>query len=263
MLRRILAAMVTFLVVNLMGVTSLRASARVASRASSALRFTSLRPGAGAARAPTCLFASKVSVRPTLDDVERISRGEAAKRRGTGSRAVPHRLNQMERKEWDLAKKRRYMLLRGSGYRKERGASPLANIYRQLCDAVGVVCITVARGVGNPPLDEVVVDFSPLRTTDVAALAQECLDAARQFASFQGSVDNSNVAALGWTEVEESLQVDVIWRIPVFSVVATFGDRGDSRRYAALLAQKYAGGMAEERGEGDDDDGDEGRDDDA
>ena len=197
------------------------------------------------------LLASKVSVRPTLDDVERISRGEAAKRRGTGSRAVPHRLNQMERKEWDLAKKRRYMLLRGSGYRKERGASPLANIYRQLCDAHAVICITVARGIGNPPLDEVVVDFSPLRTTNVAALAQECLDVARTFASFQGGIDNSNVDALGWTGVDESLQVDVIWRIPVFSVVATFADRGDSRRYASQLSQKFAGGLADDKGDDD------------
>lgn len=43
---------------------------------------------------------SKLSIRPSLDDVERISKGQAAKRRGTGSRAVPHRLNEMERKEW-------------------------------------------------------------------------------------------------------------------------------------------------------------------
>lgn len=36
--------------------------------------------------------------RPTLDDVERLSRGQAAKKRGTGSRAVCHRLNELERK---------------------------------------------------------------------------------------------------------------------------------------------------------------------
>lgn len=36
--------------------------------------------------------------RPTLDDVERLSRGQAAKKRGTGSRAVCHRLNESERK---------------------------------------------------------------------------------------------------------------------------------------------------------------------
>ena len=95
------------------------------------------------------LFASKTGVRPSLDDVERISRGDAAKRRGTGSRMVPHRLNQLERKEWVLAKKRRFLLLRGSGYRKERGASPLANIYRQFCDAQ--VCISVLSYVLSDP----------------------------------------------------------------------------------------------------------------
>jgi len=42
--------------------------------------------------------------RPSLDDVQRISTGDAAKHRGTGSRAVPHRLNAEERKAYDLAK---------------------------------------------------------------------------------------------------------------------------------------------------------------
>lgn len=42
--------------------------------------------------------------RPSLDDVQRISTGDAARHRGTGSRAVPHRLNAEERKAYDLAK---------------------------------------------------------------------------------------------------------------------------------------------------------------
>ena len=45
-------------------------------------------------------------IRPSLDDVEKISYGQAAKKRGIGSRGVPHRLNAEERSEWDLAKKR-------------------------------------------------------------------------------------------------------------------------------------------------------------
>lgn len=72
---------------------------------------------------------SKADFRPSLDDVERISKGEAqtvavlsrlhaqniccthpagdgAKRRGTGSRQVPHRLNADERKQYDLAKQK-------------------------------------------------------------------------------------------------------------------------------------------------------------
>lgn len=38
------------------------------------------------------------SGRPSLDDVERLSMGQAAKKRGTGSRRVCHRLNEFERK---------------------------------------------------------------------------------------------------------------------------------------------------------------------
>ena len=53
----------------------------------------------------SCLnMGRRMDIRPSLDDVERISRGQAAKKRGTGSRAVPHRLNNMERKELELAK---------------------------------------------------------------------------------------------------------------------------------------------------------------
>jgi len=88
-----------------------------------------------------CFMSKKSNIRPTIDDIERISKGLAARRRGTGARSVPHRLNAEERIEWELAKKRRFLILRGSGWRKERGDSPLANIYRNYCDAVGVPCI--------------------------------------------------------------------------------------------------------------------------
>lgn len=61
-------------------------------------------------RAPALrAFASKKNKsggRPSLQDVENISRGDAAKSRGTGSRQVPHRLNAEERKLYDLAKQK-------------------------------------------------------------------------------------------------------------------------------------------------------------
>lgn len=101
--------------------------------------------------------------RPSLDDVERLSHGQAAKKRGTGSRNICHRLNEMERKEFDLAKKMGFVQLRGTGYRRERKGSPLANIHRQLCDALGRPCIEVHRGLGTDAVDEVVVDLSPYR----------------------------------------------------------------------------------------------------
>lgn len=188
-------------------------------------------------------MVKKNDVRPTLDDVERISKGQAAKKRGTGSRGVPHRLNEAERKEWDLAKKRRFLLLRGSGWRKERGDSPLANIYRQFCDSVDILCVTVSRGVGNPPMDEVIIDFSPLRKKDVALIAADCVKEAAAMPSFQSSVDNSNVDLLGWDNAEKFLEEEVIWRIPVFSVVSTFTERADSRQFAQTIAQRYADGL--------------------
>lgn len=189
-------------------------------------------------------MGKKNDVRPSLDDVERISKGQAAKKRGTGSRGVPHRLNEAERKEWDLAKKRRFLLLRGSGWRKERGDSPLANIYRQFCDSQDVLCVTVSRGIGNPPVDEVIVDFSPLRRKDIKDIAAVCISEASELPSHTATVDNSDVDLLGWDNAEQLFDEEVIWRIPVFSVVSTFSDRSDSRHYAEVIAQKFANGVA-------------------
>ena len=42
--------------------------------------------------------------RPDISDVERLSRGLSARHRGTGSRRIPHRLNQEERLLYELAK---------------------------------------------------------------------------------------------------------------------------------------------------------------
>lgn len=115
-------------------------------------------------------YAAGAKGRPSLDDVERISKGQAAKKRGVGSRAVCHRLNEMERKEFDLAKKLGFVQLRGTGYRRERKGSPLANIHRQLCDAMARPCIEIHRGLGADAVNAVVVDVSPLRPVGPGAL---------------------------------------------------------------------------------------------
>jgi hypothetical protein len=44
--------------------------------------------------------------RPSMDDVDRVSKGGAAKRRGTGSFHIPHRLNSDERPVYEAAKKK-------------------------------------------------------------------------------------------------------------------------------------------------------------
>ena len=71
------------------------------SAGSKLLRSASDRRWAHTARV---MAAASSSGRPTLEDVERLTRGEAAKRRGTGNRQVPHRLNEAERLAWELAK---------------------------------------------------------------------------------------------------------------------------------------------------------------
>ena len=98
----------------------------------------------------TSLTASLTSVlaatriqRPTLDDVQRLSEGRAAKTRGWGSRQTPHRLNAEERKQYALALDKSYLTIKGTGYRKERKGAPLANIYRQYCDANAVPCVNL------------------------------------------------------------------------------------------------------------------------
>jgi len=73
--------------------------------------------------------------RPTVDDVIRISWGKPAKRKGTGSRGVPHRLNEDERRAFDTAVRKGFLDSAGSGWRKERRDSPLLNTYRSFCDA--------------------------------------------------------------------------------------------------------------------------------
>jgi len=44
--------------------------------------------------------------RPTLDDVERTSKGQGAKARGTGSRRIPQRLSAEERRQYNIAKQK-------------------------------------------------------------------------------------------------------------------------------------------------------------
>ena len=102
--------------------------------------------------------------RPTIQDVERISFGKPAKKKGTGSRGTPHRLNEEERKLFDQARRKGFLEIGGSGWRSQRRDAPLVNTYRSLCDARGQACIALHKG--NTGEDELVIDLSPLRLPD-------------------------------------------------------------------------------------------------
>ena len=164
---------------------------------------------------------------------------------GVGSRAVPHRLNSQERKEWDLAKRRRYLLLRGTGWRKERGDSPLANIYRNYCDAIDIPCISVRRGVqeGSLLYDETIIDFSPLRTEITSTFVESCLFEINKFTSSIISIeDNSDITKFGWQDPVDILEKEVIWRIPFYGISIKFNDRKQSKLLAETIARQFAHG---------------------
>lgn len=103
-----------------------------------------------------------------MNDVDRLSKGGAAKRRGTGSFHIPHRLNSDERPVYEAAKKKGFLQVRGTGYRKGRKGHPLPNIYRQWCDAKGQPCIIIEQDATGGSRDVVVLDLGPLRSSSLA-----------------------------------------------------------------------------------------------
>ena len=113
--------------------------------------------------------------RPDISDVERISWGKPAKKKGTGSRGVPHRLNLDERFLFDNARKKGFLETEGSGWRSQRREAPLLNTYRSLCDARGQASIVLHKG--STGMDELVCDLSPLRNPKIFdEVARKCLE---------------------------------------------------------------------------------------
>ncbi|KAJ8605853.1 hypothetical protein CTAYLR_000535 [Chrysophaeum taylorii] len=98
----------------------------------------------------------------------------ASTKKGTGSRGIPHRLNQAERKAFEIAKRKGFAEIAGSGWRRERRDAPLANTWRNWCDAVARPAIILHKP------DVVVVDLSPLRRGDNAVVESVALRLAEE-----------------------------------------------------------------------------------
>lgn len=116
--------------------------------------------------------------RPDKQDVERISWGKPARKKGTGSRGIPHRLNQEERQLWDRARQKGFLEVAGSGWRSQRRDAPLCNSYRSWCDACAQASIVVHKS-NTGVEDAVVVDISPLRLEEASefqSVAKTCLE---------------------------------------------------------------------------------------
>ena len=173
--------------------------------------------------------------RPTLDDVERISWGKAAKQRGTGSRGVPHRLNSEERVAFDLARQKGYVELLGSGWRAERADAPLVNLYRNWCDARAVPAVYVFKS--REATDLVELDLSPLRTpadfADAAAYALAAVDGA----AADGTVMALEATAerLDDATLADAYGAEPIYRLPRYTV-EWHRPRSEAKALAKALA---------------------------
>lgn len=118
----------------------------------------------------------KCKGRPSTSDVERISWGKPAKKKGTGSRGVPHRLNEEERKQFDMAIRKGFLQIHGSGWRKQRRGSPILNSWRNWCDARCHPSIVLHKSTSpESQPDSIIVDLSPLRIpTEFQDLSIRC-----------------------------------------------------------------------------------------
>ena len=203
--------------------------------------------------------------RPTIDDVDRISWGRNAKQKGTGSRGVPHRLNDDERSLYDFARRKGFVEIGGSGWRSERRDSPLVNTFRSWCDARGVPAIYLHKGRDGTD-DQVVVDLAPLRTPlRFEAAAAFCLGAAPNgTVEFEGrppvdlrdaedandddeqqraaeapaasASEPSGARMFSLEELAEAYVTQPIYRLPMYAVSWVRG-RSEAKELAKLLAE--------------------------
>eukprot|EP00850_Spirogloea_muscicola_P022155 SM000280S10710 [mRNA] locus=s280:1442:3057:+ [translate_table: standard] len=127
--------------------------------------------------------------RPSLDDVERISKGLSSKAK-IGSRQVPHRLNAEERKAYDLAKGRGYVVIK-----PQTRYYPLRNTFRNFCDASAQPCIRIEQGT-SAESDKLVVDLTTLRLPEkeLEEVVQQVCNIVRQpnFLSGPGGQESSS-----------------------------------------------------------------------
>ena len=77
------------------------------------------------------------------------------------------RLAMSDQQEFLRSIRKGFVTLEGTGYRRGRKSSNLACVHRQWCDENEVPQIIFCKASGGRPLDNVIVDLSPLRISDM------------------------------------------------------------------------------------------------
>ena len=190
------------------------------------------------------------------DDVERLSRGQPSKQKGRGSRGVPHRLNSEERGEFKRSEKRGYLRLEGTGYRRERKGSPLANSWRQRNDAKAMPTVVMMKATGRDlkgrkdVRDTVCVDWSTMREPGNGNLRTSIEEASRLIAGEEGMEEVDSEEGEFGPGSESDLfkwDSDPIWKLPALNL--TFeGERSSAQKMCKSLALMWGTARKEEEG---------------
>ena len=198
--------------------------------------------------------------RPTLADVDRISRGQAALTRGVGSRRVPHRLNEEERRLYEVAVRRGFVVVRGTGHRRhaEAAGPPLLNTLRQRADALAQPLIWVSQVKGKCLEDSspggTVIDLSPLRLPSEDALQEvhaRCCTVARAVVAPEMDQDEASSLLRPRAPLvpppPHDLATRAIWALPRLELHFTDGTAEPGakvhKRLAAALASDFGLGI--------------------
>lgn len=154
-------------------------------------------------------------MRPTLEDVARLSRGLSAHSK-VGSRSVPHRLNNDEHNILNIAIQKGYAVLQQTQHRKHRKGSPLLNTLRMRADALARPLVWVELGPDQTATDAACVDLSPLRLrhkADVSQLLALAHGVARDHGATPAAEAGVDEAAAPLADAD-ALESAPIWSLP-------------------------------------------------
>lgn len=101
--------------------------------------------------------------RSSQAEAEPPRRRKQARKKRHSSFSIADRLKGKEQRDFLRAVRNGYITLDGTGFRRGRKGSPLASSHRQLCDDRVMPQIIFCKASGGRPLDNVIVDLSPLR----------------------------------------------------------------------------------------------------
>lgn len=180
--------------------------------------------------------------RPNVEDVDRISWGKPAKKKGTGSRGVPHRLNREERTLFDLARKKGHLEVAGSAWRAQRREAPLLNTYRSYCDARGVASVVLQKSEGGDG-DLVTMDLSPLRRPDAFRdWAEECARRVQPLTpEIPDASDDDNSDYTPADDGVDSWKSRPIYQLPPFYITWSL-QRADAKKLCKQLSSMFETG---------------------